>query len=83
MFDYSKLIGRIIEKFGTRKAFAKAAGYSENTISKKLSGKITITTNDITEWSSSILLDIPYSDIPEYFFKLKVQADWTKHYKRD
>ena len=73
MFDYSKLIGRIIEKFGTRKAFAKAAGYSENTISKKLSGKIPITTNDITEWTSSILLDIPYSDIPEYFFKLKVQ----------
>ena len=77
MFDYSKLIGRIIEKFGTRKAFAKAAGYSENTISKKLSGKIPITTNDITEWSKPILLDISYSDITEYFFKLKVQEDWT------
>lgn len=83
MFDYSKLIGRIIEKFGTRKAFAKAAGYSENTISKKLSGKIPITTNDITEWTSSILLDIPYSDIPEYFFKLKVQEDWTMQFERD
>lgn len=75
MFDYSKLIGKVIEKFGTRKAFAKAAGYSENTISKKLSGKIPITTNDITEWSSPELLDIPYLDIPDYFFKLKVQED--------
>lgn len=75
MFDYSKLIGRIIEKFGTRKAFANAVGYSENTISKKLSGKIPITTNDIIAWSNPSLLDILYSDIPEYFFKLKVQAD--------
>lgn len=73
MFDYSALIGRIIEKFGTRKAFAKAVGYSENTISKKLSGKIPISTNDITEWSSPLLLDIPYTEIPTYFFKLKVQ----------
>lgn len=80
MFDYSKLIGRIIEKFGTRKAFANAVGYSENTISKKLSGKIPITTNDIITWSNPSLLDILYSDIPEYFFKLKVQADWTTRF---
>ena len=75
MFDYSKLIGRIIEKFGTRRAFANAAGYSENTISRKLSGKIPITTNDITEWTSSVLLDIPYDEIPKYFFTLKVQEN--------
>ena len=75
MFDYSKLIGRIIEKFGTRKSFASAVGYSENTISRKLSGKIPISTEDITEWSSPSVLDISYSDIPEYFFKLKVQAN--------
>ena len=74
MFDYSKLIGRIIEKFGTRRSFANAAGYSENTISRKLSGKIPITTNDITEWTSPMLLDIPYDDIPKYFFTLKVQG---------
>ena len=75
MFDYNKLIGRIIEKFGTRKAFANAVGYSENTISRKLSGKIPISTDDVTSWSSPAILDISYSDIPEYFFKLKVQAN--------
>lgn len=72
-FDYSKLIGRIIEKFGSRKAFAEACGFSENTISKKLSGKMGITTNDILNWCSPELLDIASSDIPEYFFVLKVQ----------
>lgn len=74
-FDYSKLIGRIIEKFGSRKAFAEACGFSENTISKKLSGKMGITTNDILNWCSPELLDIASSDIPEYFFAFKVQAN--------
>ena len=67
-FNYNRLIGRIIEKFGTRKAFAKACGFSEETISKKLSGKMSITTNDIIKWSSAELLDIDKKEIPEYFF---------------
>jgi len=67
-YDYSKLIGRIIEKYGSRRAFAKACGFSENTISKKLSGKMAITTDDIINWSSADLLDIDSSEIPEYFF---------------
>lgn len=74
-FDYSKLIGRIIEKFGSRSAFAVACGFSENTISRKLSGKMAITTNDIVKWSSAELLDISFADIPEYFFTFKVQAN--------
>jgi hypothetical protein len=74
-FDYSKLTGRIIEKFGSRKAFAEACGLSENAISKKLSGKMGITTNNIVKWSSPELLDIDSSDIPEYFFVNKVQEN--------
>lgn len=69
-FNYSKLTGRIIEKFGTRKAFAEACGFSENTISQKLSGKMAITTQDIVKWSSPELLDIATTDIPEYFFAI-------------
>ena len=72
-FDYNKLIGRITEKFGSQRAFAKASGFSENTISQKLSGKMAITTNDILNWSDSEMLDIAIQDIPEYFFKLRVQ----------
>ena len=72
-FDYSKLIGRIVEKFGSRKAFAEACGFSENTMSQKLSGKMSITTNDIVKWSSPELLDIDNNDIPQYFFANRVQ----------
>lgn len=73
-FDYKKLIGRIIEKFDSRRAFAKAVGRSENTISKKLSGKVPITKEDIENWSRKEVLDIAVQDIPAYFFTLKVQA---------
>lgn len=73
MFDYNKLTGRIIERFGTRKAFAKAYGISENTMSCKLHGKKSITTNDIVRMSSPEFLDIDAADIPAYFFSKKVQ----------
>lgn len=72
--NYNKLIGRIIEKFGTRRAFAEACGLSENTISRKLSGKMAITTNDIKKWCSEEYLDIATDEIPEYFFTYKVQV---------
>lgn len=64
--DYSKLIGKIIEKFGTRANFAKALGISSVTLHKKLKGKV--------EWGSSEmvhsceLLEIPLAQAHEYFF---------------
>ena len=74
-FDYSKLTGRIIEKFGSQRAFAEATGFSEVTISKKLSGKMAITTDDITEWSKLELLDIYPCDYHLYFFTPLVQVN--------
>jgi hypothetical protein len=73
LFDYSKLTGRIIERFGTRRAFAKAYGISENAICCKLKGKKSITTSDIVKMSSPEFLDIAAGDIPLYFFTKKVQ----------
>ena len=75
MFDYSKLIGRIIEKFGTRRAFAEAVNISENAMSQKLSGKMAITTDDIKKWCLPEFLDIPCEEIGVYFFAVKVQED--------
>lgn len=75
MFDYRKLTGRIIEKFGTRKAFAEAIGISENSMSQKLSNKMAITTDDIKLWCQPEFLDIHCDDIGAYFFTLKVQED--------
>lgn len=70
MFNYSKLEGRIVEKFGSRRAFAKAYGVAENTISRKLNGKIAISTDDIVKMSSDEFLDIPAAEIHEYFFTI-------------
>ena len=73
LFDYSKLNGRIVEKFGSQRAFAKALGKSEVIISRKLCGKAGITTRDIATWSSDEFLDIPGDQIGDYFFKVKAQ----------
>ena len=75
MFDYRKLTGRIIEKFGTRKAFANAIDLSENALSQKLSNKMKITTDDIKKWCKPEFLDIPCELIGVYFFVPKVQGD--------
>ena len=39
-FDYSKLRGRIIEKFGNQSKFAVAMGWSERTMSLKITGNV-------------------------------------------
>ncbi len=68
MPDYRKLIGRIIEKYGTRGNFARAVGISENSMSQKLSQKMAITTDDIKLWCLPEYLDIPCDQIGTYFF---------------
>ena len=72
MFEFSKLIGRIIEKFGTRGAFAEAAGYSETMLSYRLNNKIAWDIDEIHHVCQPHLLDISAAEIPVYFFTLKV-----------
>lgn len=69
-FDYSKLRGRIIEKFGSIKAFAKAYGITNVSMSRKLNGRTAISPNDIKKMSASELLDIQPEEYHEYFFKI-------------
>lgn len=69
-FDYSKLRGRIIEKYSSQTAFTKAFGVSENTLSLKLNNKIRFTTDDIIKMSK--MLEIPKNEIGQYFFTLEV-----------
>ncbi len=70
-FDYSKLNGKIKEKFGTQAEFAKAMGLSERTVSLKLNGKIFFKQPEIAK--ACDLLKIGEDDVMEYFFKKKVQ----------
>lgn len=66
-YQYRKLIGRIIEVYGTRKAFAKAIGLSENSLSLKLTGKTGISQEDIIEWSK--LLGISSAEYGSFYFE--------------
>jgi hypothetical protein len=70
MFDYSKLIGRIIEKFRTQSAFAAAMQLSANTWSKKINGYIDFKAGEIRK--AVRLLGLTPGDIPKYFFTDKV-----------
>ena len=69
-FDYSKLRGKIIEVFSKQGSFAKAMQMSEHTLSLKMNNKVFFTQKEIKR--ASDLLNIPYADINEYFFKEKV-----------
>jgi len=70
-FDYSKLRGRIVEKFGSQVSFAKAMDISERTLSLKMSGKRTWKQPEIC--LAIKLLGLSYKDISDYFFALEVQ----------
>jgi len=66
IYEYAKLRGRIIEKFGTLYAFAEKIGISNVGMSKKLNGKIGFSQQDIEEWAKE--LEIPKAEYIDYFF---------------
>lgn len=70
-FDYSKLRGRIVEKYGTQSTFSKAMKVSERTLSLKLNGKIFFSQDEIV--LAAKLLDISAEEIQLYFFTQEVQ----------
>ena len=70
-FDYRKLEGLIVEKFGTQSNFAEALGWSNSRVSARLNGTAKFSTEDIKLWSN--VLGIPADEIPVYFFTLKVR----------
>lgn len=71
-FDYNKLKGRIVEKFGTQAEFAKSFECSERTLSLKMNGKIPWKQTEIVK--AIKLLELSENDIQEYFFTLEVQS---------
>lgn len=70
-YNYSKLLGRIVEKVGTQGKFAERMNLSERTISLKLNGKIEWKQNEIA--NACQILDIQEREIATYFFALEVQ----------
>lgn len=70
-FDYSKLLGRIKEKFGTQDNLAAKTTISATSLNYKLNNKVEWKQKEIVE--VALLLDIAIIEIPEYFFKEKVE----------
>lgn len=69
-FDYSKLAGRIREKYGTQKAFAEKLGISEGALSQKMTGYYYFSQAEIEK--AKTLLDLEPGTVGTYFFTLKV-----------
>ena len=70
-YDYSKLEGKIIEKFGTRESFAKESGITAKSIYDKLNNKTIWKQPEISK--AMDLLSIPGEDIELYFSKRKLR----------
>lgn len=71
MFDFDKLKGLIVEKYGTRAAFAKAMGLNPGQLSVRLSGQTPFKTAEIVQ--AVKLLEIDSAEIGLYFFTPKVR----------
>lgn len=67
MYQYRKLKGKIVEKYGTQKAFADALDISENSLSLKLNGKTGFSQKDIVKWS--LLLGIDQAEYQAFYFE--------------
>lgn len=71
-YNYKKLLGRIVEMYGTQYEFAKALNVSERTLSLKLNNKINFKQPEITR--ACELLHIASSEMSDYFFTEEVQS---------
>ena len=69
-FDYSKLAGRIKEKYGSQKAFSDALGVSEASLSNKMTGTYYFSQAEIEK--SIRLLDLEPGSVSDYFFTQRV-----------
>ena len=70
--DFSKLSGKIVEKYGTQDNFAIALGLSERSFSLKLNNKVGWRDEEMER--AIDLLNLDLNDIPAYFFTNLVQV---------
>lgn len=66
-YNYSKLLGKIKEKYGTQENFARALGIGRVSLSQRLNSKLEFSQNEMNK--SIELLGLDPLDIPAYFFQ--------------
>lgn len=70
IYDYSKLLGRIKEKYNTRENLSKHISISITSLNSRLNNSLKFNQQDIDELCNA--LDINEEEIPIYFFTEKV-----------
>ena len=75
-FDYSKLRGKIREKFGSYEKLDSEISFTTVTLSRKLNNKGYFGSNEIMELIEA--LDIEEEEVNEYFFNVKVRKNEPK-----
>lgn len=71
MCRFSKLKGRIYEKYGSMTKFAVALGTTVSYVSTKLQGNKGFSQKSMYKWAT--LLDIPLEEYTNYFFASEVK----------
>lgn len=69
VYDYSKLRGRIVEKFGNITEFINVISISSTSFYKKINESVEFKQSEIIEICN--ILEIPFKEIQNYFFYLK------------
>jgi transcriptional regulator with XRE-family HTH domain len=65
-FNYAKLRGRIVEKYGSQREFAEKIGMTNETLSRKMTGKTYFRQDEIYKIAN--LLGIGTEQLDDYFF---------------
>ena len=68
-FDYSRLRGRIVERYGTLRAFVNELPIGSVAFTQKMKGRVAFKNDEIITMAEK--LDIGKNEIPDYFFCLK------------
>lgn len=80
-FRYNKLRGRIVEIFGSQKAFADYLGISDATVASRLSGRLGFSQEEVYRWANA--LRIEKEEIGIYFFDYELSNDEVEIIKKE
>lgn len=69
-FDHSKLLGRIIEKFGSQRALCAHIGWTESRLSARLNNLVQFDAEEMYLLARADVLDIPAEEFSVYFFAI-------------
>lgn len=79
LYDFTRLSNKIKDIYGNNENFALEMRISVSTISRKMNGKTPWKGHEMEK--AIILLNVPLEEMPEFFFKRKVEILQPKGFK--